>query len=337
MQQLPNALARHIDTAGTPLTGGPGRRAELAAPTTRRDGMEGIQPLLAPLATLAAQGAEYDWAGHDELRLDSRYRTRQLPLLHDRPRAALGPDTGPGEYWPPVRSIVVPIDGHLVAADPQMRAFLTELARSAVGKLVWWQGLVLRADRTHATLVPDNQSEPDPDPSSGGSSGGVMVLVRGPWIGRMNTGRIYLPVQAADRHCATYLAQVRARAGAERRPLLAGYLQLTGAVTGAGYRELRDLVATYQSMAIPMPVRQLWVMDTMDDLVLRSEVTARIPLTANRAPDPMPAGTNPQQPSGTGSRTALTDDLATADTVQPQVRPQAGSSTSVRSSGSKDE
>ncbi|MFD0162592.1 hypothetical protein ACFVJH_00280 [Streptomyces decoyicus] len=78
---------------------------------------------------------------------------------------------------------------------------------------------------------------------------------------------------------ATALARLRTRTGADHRPLLAGYVQLTGDVTGDAYRQLRDIVATHQSrIAVRLPLSELWLMDTMDDLVLRSRLAGRIPL-----------------------------------------------------------
>ncbi|MFK0261380.1 hypothetical protein ACIQU1_08605 [Streptomyces angustmyceticus] len=236
---------------------------------------EALAPLLDPITELSRQDASYDWAANGALTLDQRYRERQLPLLDGRARAPLGPDTGPAEYWPPIRSAVIPIDGRRLAADAALASFLDALRRSDAGSLVWWPGLSLRADRLHATLA-------------GGLEGGgelpsrleprIEVVVRGPWIGRFNTGRIYLPVQAADVASATALAHLRTRLGAEHRPLLAGYLQLTGEVSGDAYQRLRELVATYQSrIAVRMPLSALWLMDTMDDLVLRSRVVTRVP------------------------------------------------------------
>ncbi|BDH14012.1 hypothetical protein [Streptomyces hygroscopicus] len=235
--------------------------------------------LLDPLTDLSRQGAAYDWAANGALILDQRYRERQLPLLDDRARAPLGPEVGAAEYWPPIRSAVIPIDSGRLAADDGITAFLDDLRRSDVASLVWWPGLALRADRMHATLV------------GGINEGGelpaqlaprIEVMVRGPWIGRFNTGRIYLPVQAADLASATALARLRTRAGADHRPLLAGYVQLTDDVTGDSYRQLRDLVATHQSrIAVRLPLSELWLMDTMDDLVLRSRLAARIPLRAS--------------------------------------------------------
>ncbi|MFJ5802031.1 hypothetical protein [Streptomyces decoyicus] len=56
-------------------------------------------------------------------------------------------------------------------------------------------------------------------------------------------------------------------------------MQLTDDVTGESYRQLRDIVATHQSrIAVRLPPSELWLMDTMDDLVLRSRLAARISL-----------------------------------------------------------
>jgi hypothetical protein len=196
-------------------------------------------------------GQEYEWGEHDSLRLDERYRTRHLPLLTDRPRGPLGPDPGPGEFWPPARSLVVPLP------DPRPEPFLSALADSSLAGLVWWRGLELRADRVHATLV-HGSDEPR------ALAAPIDLIVRGPWIGQMNTGRIYLPVEPADERTALALAA--------ERPLLAGYLQLTADVMGDAYAELRDLVATFQPVRTHVRVHQLHVLETMDDLALRSRI-----------------------------------------------------------------
>lgn len=196
-------------------------------------------------------GQEFEWGESDSLRLDERYRTRHLPLLDDRARGALGPDLGPGEFWPPVRSLVVPLP------DPRPEAFLSALAGSGLFGLVWWRGLELRADRVHATLVHGSDEPRALDVP-------IDLMVRGPWIGQFNTGRIYLPVEPADERAA--------RALAVERPLLAGYLQLTADVTGDDYAELRDLVATFQPMRMPVRVHRFQVLETMDDLALRSRI-----------------------------------------------------------------
>ncbi|WP_328525268.1 hypothetical protein [Kribbella sp. NBC_00359] len=54
--------------------------------------------------------------------------------------------------------------------------------------------------------------------------------------------------------------------------MLAGYLQLTADVTGADYAELRDLVTTFQPLQMPVRVHHLQVLETMDDLALRSRI-----------------------------------------------------------------
>ncbi|SEE96997.1 hypothetical protein SAMN05428954_4873 [Streptomyces sp. 2112.3] len=237
---------------------------------------EATAPLLDPLTDLSRQAAAYDWAANEALILDQRYRERQLPLLNSRARAPLGPDAGAAEYWPPIRSVVVPVDSRRLAADTGITAFLDDLRRSEVASSVWWPGVAMRADRMHATLVGGLQEGAE---LPARLDRRIEVLVRGPWIGRFNTGRIYLPVQAADRASATALAQLRTRTGAEHRPLLAGYLQLSGDVTGAAYHRLRAIVATHQNrIAVRLPLSELWLMDTMDDLVLRSHLAARIPL-----------------------------------------------------------
>jgi len=196
-------------------------------------------------------GQEYEWRRHDSLRLDERYRTRHLPLLTARPRDPLGPDPGPGEFGPPARSLILPLP------DPRPEPFLSALADSGLSGSVWWRGLDLRTDRVHATLVHGSDEPRALDAP-------IDLVVRGPWIGQFNTGRIYLPIEPADDRAALALAV--------ERPLLAGYLQLTADVTGDDYAELRDLVATFQPVRMQVRVHRFQVLETMDDLALRARI-----------------------------------------------------------------
>ncbi|WP_144126944.1 hypothetical protein [Catellatospora sichuanensis] len=235
-------------------------------------------PLLDPLANLDVQGAQFDWDDNDILRLDDHYRRRHLPLLHEATRPPLaGDDLSPAEYWPPIRSAIIPVDDAALRADADFAAFIDDL-RGALGPAIWWPGLRLRADLVHTTLAPDlgpNTELPD-EPLTA-----VNLVVRGPWLGRFNTGRIYLPVQAADAASARQLEAVRAWLTAEHRPLLAGYLQLTDDIHGEDYMALRELVRRYQArIQVPVTPADLWLMDTMDDLVLRSHVEQRMPFSS---------------------------------------------------------
>jgi hypothetical protein len=123
--------------------------------------------------------------------------------------------------------------------------------------LVWWRGLELRADRVHATLVHGSDELRTLDAP-------IDLVVRGPWIGQTNTGRLYLPVEPADERATLALAA--------ERPLLAGYLQLTADVIGENYAELRDLMATFQPVRMQLRVHRLHVLETMDYLALRSRI-----------------------------------------------------------------
>ncbi|WP_456246590.1 hypothetical protein [Longispora urticae] len=232
-------------------------------------------PLADPIGFLAAQHAEYDWDGRSALAFDDSYRARQLPLLGGRARSDLrNGDLRDGEFWPPVRSVTVPIDSGTLLADPGFAAFLDALRDSDLAGDVWWDGLAVRADRVHATLAPDiGAAVVDPP-----GEGPIVVTVRGPWVGRLNTGRIYLPVEVPSPADRRTLAAVRDQLGAEHRPLLAGYLHLRSELEGHRYELLRSVVRAHQRrVAVSMVVDHLAVRDTMDNLVLRSHLARRLP------------------------------------------------------------
>jgi hypothetical protein len=219
----------------------------------------------------------FPWAECDALTLDERYRARQLPLLHDRPRPPLGPGPlGPAEFWPPVRSVVVPLPASLLE-EPAVQAFLADLGACAAAPAVWFAGIATRADRMHATLAPgvDDVDGPLPD----AARRPLDLVVRGPWVGRFNRGRVYLPVEPAAPATNTALTALATHWGAPARPLLAGFVQLRRALTGAAYDGLRGVVADHRErLAVRLRVDELHVTETMDDLVLRSRVAERIVL-----------------------------------------------------------
>lgn len=199
-------------------------------------------------------------------------------MLHNTSnRDWLAESVRPGEFWPPVRSVVVPIEAAAVSADRGIVEFLAALEDGPAAAMVWWTGIARRSDRLHATVC----GAIDHDATIPDMAGETMLaVVRGPWIGRINTGRVYLPVEFPDADDRRRLTELRDHFDVPHRPLLAGYLQLTDDVIGPAYLHLRELIGTYQSAVhVPLAVSALQLMETMDDLALRSRVVDTIPVT----------------------------------------------------------
>ena len=233
-----------------------------------------------PIQSLDSQGATFAWAEHQSLQLNDRYRSRQLPLIRESPRPPVGDhDLSPGEFWPPVRSLVLALPDEIMA-DPVLAQFIEELRASAAADAVWFEGLAARAGRLHATVASGVSealtTSDNAEGSSDGSSVGVEVVVHGPWVGHWNSGRIYLPVSAADDRSEALIRGARAWCGGGSGALLAGFLQLRRDVSGDGYLQLQRLVQSFQTrVSIKVRVAHLTAMETMDDLVLRSRVLGR--------------------------------------------------------------
>lgn len=236
-----------------------------------------LQHLEDPLAYLRETGAEFDWQGSDRLEFNERYRQRQLPLLneHSRRRDDLADrEVRLGEFWPPVRCALLPIDEAALSGNAVLSEFLAALRDSAAGACVWWPGLALRQDRVHCNIQPDLASwQVTTDPLNAP----LEIVVRGPWIGRLNPGRIYLPVEIPDPCHQQRFAGLRTSLGAAHDPMIAGFLQLAEEVTARKYAELRNLVHEYQDkIRIPVQADRMWVLETMDSLILRSRIAQTV-------------------------------------------------------------
>ncbi len=245
-------------------------------------GFREADALREPIRSLDRGGSTFDWDSNTSLVLSERYRARQLPLLRAGPRPTVGPeDLAPGEFWPSVRSAVLPVPDSIMG-NRLLAGFLADLAASSAGSTVWFDGLRARAGRVHATLVSGidltGRSPEYLRQTSTCSSDGVDVVVHGPWIGHWNSGRIYLPLSAADDRSERVIRDARRRWGGQEGVLLAGFLQLERDVTDEAYAALRELISRYrEAVRITVHVPELAIMETMDDLVLRSQVVARQP------------------------------------------------------------
>lgn len=235
------------------------------------------QQLVDPVGYLTAREETIDWDSTHTLAFNERYRTSQLPLVraHASRSTRLAPLTTPvpGQTWPPVRCALFPLHDAQLAGEGQITAFLDDLRDSIVSPYVWWRGLEERRGLVHCNLHPrlDDRAAPAVP------SHPLAATVLAPWMGRANPGRIYLPVSLNDPNGRDEVRRMRAESGAPQTPLLAGYVQLTDELDATTTRTLALLLRHHRDrIHIPVTLDRLWIVDTMDSLLLRSRLVEEL-------------------------------------------------------------
>lgn len=213
-------------------------------------------------------------AAGDGLRFDRRYRLAQLPLVAPgHPRAvetSADSDYRGGRYERARVSLVADL-GPAFLQHPAYRRLLDALAASTFSHKVAFDIAETRAPNVHCTLVGDI----DPSPALRAAARRALtevspfsVVLHGPFVGRFNRGRIYLPLEfdrPADGRALDALCRVYGR---ERPGFLAiGLVNLRDELDAAEAHDLAALLASQQQRS-RLPVTRLSWTATNDDLAL---------------------------------------------------------------------
>lgn len=238
---------------------------------------------------MAYDASRRSFAPGEALTFDDAYRLAHLPLVapgHPEIIAGKdGTDYRNGTYQTSRHSLVVPIDAGKLAGSEAFRAFEAELRSFSFSDKIAWQIGRERTSKLHATIV-GGLSEPDLAGSADAAAaalaplGEISLRIGGPFLGRINTGRIYLPIYPCRFQGEDVFALVQRACGARQtRFYVIGTYHFAATLTAAETADLAGLAERWRRRTLAeLPVRSLVVQATNDDLALSARVVATIPV-----------------------------------------------------------
>lgn len=227
------------------------------------------------------------------LMLDEPYRLAHLPLVApDHPRVIARQEGRSYEMGrhPPVFSMVLPIDGALLAGSEPFQRLDAEMCAAPFAAKIAWDILPRRSERLHATLcgtlsTGEALSIDDGTRQALARIEPFAVDLRGPFSGNVNRGRIYLRVYPEKRDGLNPIHAVQAAFGRQPGDLyLVGLYNLTDDLDACETAALAEIIARWWDVSLlRFEVTELWLLGACDDLVLDSQISETLPLgTAGR-------------------------------------------------------
>lgn len=220
------------------------------------------------------------------MRLDEAYRLAHLPLVAPSHPDVIARKHGSGYEMGRHRatlSLVAPLDPDVLEASAHWRHLIGELRTGPLAGKLAWDILPKRRHRLHATLCGSLTADRPDDETLAACRGigPIRVAVRGLFSGNINLGRLYLrlypEIMAGS---PAFHAVQRVFGKAPGSLFLAGMFNLTDHLDVHETGWLARLIATnWQTHYADFVLRDLWLLESTDDLVLDSRIVARVPLT----------------------------------------------------------
>lgn len=230
--------------------------------------------------------------------LDEPYRLAHLPLVapaHSRVIARLEGRSYEMGVHPPVFSLVLPIDGALLAASKPFQKLEAEMRAAPFASKIAWDILPRRSERLHATLCGTLSTGDAPVISHDTRQAlsriaPFAVDLRGLFSGNVNRGRFYLRVYPEKRDGLNPLHEVQAAFGRPPGDLyLVGLYNLTDDLDASETAALAEVIARWWDVSLlRFTVSDLWVLGASDDLVLDSQIADTVRLGTGKRPVPTP-------------------------------------------------
>lgn len=238
---------------------------------------------------LAYAGARRNFLPGEALTFDRAYRLAHLPLVApDHPDAIMseaGKDYSRGRYVATRYSLTLPIDADELGRSGEFRAFEEQLQALSFSAKINWQICRERSAKLHATIIGDlNEADTESCARAAAAAlaplGASSVQLGGPFLGTINTGRIYLPVYPECRQGKDVLGLVQAAWGTRQTRFYGvGYYHLSAPLTVAETAELAGLLNRWKERRLAtLAIRSLAIQATNDDLALSGRIVAPIPV-----------------------------------------------------------
>ncbi len=245
------------------------------------------EPVYPDRSVFAYDASRRLYAEGEVLGFDENYRLAQLPLVAPGHPLILertpGADYLNGRYERERLSLVAPIGWEVLTSGRSYREFAEELAAGPVGPKLAAGITEQRRDRLHATIAGGLQESDLPRIIEVvgrflREHGPLHLRILGPFVGRKNTGRIYLPVIPEMIRGQSAFGHLQAALGLPVTNFYAvGLFNLTEELNPAETRELSALIGNWQD-AVRLETRRssLQILGTHDDLALSGRSRADI-------------------------------------------------------------
>lgn len=255
---------------------------------TDSDLARGQPPAFCTDDDLGYQRSRTVFAEGSALRLDEPYRLAHLPLVAPAHPGVIARQEGRSYEMgrhPRVYSLVLPIDGTLLAASGPFMRLDDAMRRASFAHKIAWDILPRRADRLHATLCGTLSTGAAPAIREDlrealAAVGPFEVELRGLFCGNVNLGRLYLRVYPETRGGSNPIHTIQAAFGRPPGDLyLVGLYNLIDDLDIAETAALSGLIARWWDVPLlRWTVRDLWVLGACDDLVLDADIDTTLQL-----------------------------------------------------------
>jgi hypothetical protein len=220
--------------------------------------------------------------------MDDGYRLRHLPLVAPaHPRAIV---SAPGEDYlngrhRRVHSLVAPIPDAALAASPAFAELAGALRGASFADKIAWDVAAQRAGKLHATLagaLAAGETPPELDAAALAAVGPFRLRLEGLFTGNVNRGRLYLEAHPEERAGENVVHLLQRALGRPTTDLyVVGLHNLTDDLDAAEAADLAALIAAWRGRAVAeIVVDALWLLSSLDDLVLESRVERLISLSS---------------------------------------------------------
>ena len=188
-----------------------------------------------------------------------------------------------GHYVTPKTSIVLPIDYDVLVSDAKFLQMNDELQRASFNSKIAWPLCDQRKDKLHATLVSGLKSADAACHQTAliAATANLLPLsfeMKGLFLGKINTGRMYLPVYPQMVSAENFLSKIQIACGSRCSYFYAvDYYNFVEELDADATMELSALLSKWQNTVVStQPAKALWIMQTNDDLVLSARVISTI-------------------------------------------------------------
>src|SRR4051794_6466037 len=214
------------------------------------------EPRFSDRSLFAYDSHRFDFAANECLRFDEKYRMAQLPLVvTDHPLiidTKLGLDYDGGRYDEARRSLVVPVSAVDLAASPRYSSFICGLDSTLFNAKISHAMARRREDRLHVTVAGGLAEEEvsrcaEVVEAFMHRHGGLRLRVMGPYVGRQNSGRMYLPVIPQEIQGEQAFGMLQSLLGLPRTNFYAiGLFNFVDELTPDETRELQRFIQTWK-------------------------------------------------------------------------------------------